>query len=92
MLLVMTRLNLAQRLVLVIGLGFGLAFFGEWVTIQGTHSIGWVGYAPLSGATFTPLPGGLHEWVKLMIWLGLTIIWTSAALILLRPRAPLQLE
>ena len=80
----MRQLNLAQRIILVIGLGIGLTAFGEWVTIQGSRLVafGWVGYAPLSSAA--PSPGGLNEWVRLLIWLGLTATWTATSIRILR--------
>ena len=82
----MSRFNLRQRIVVVIGLGFGLGFFGLWATTRGAAGLayGWVGYAPLSRAIFAPVDGGLHPWVRLIIWLALTVVWTVASLLLLR--------
>ena len=77
----MNRLNLRQRIVGVIGLGVGLWFFGQWATSWG--AVGWVGYAPLSNTTFVP-PGGLHAWVRLLIWLALTLVWVTLSMIILR--------
>jgi hypothetical protein len=90
------RLNLGQRIVTVIGLGVGLGILGVWATSQG-KAFGWVGYAPLSSsATFRnslsiAIAGGLHPWVRLVIWLGLTIFWTVVSIVLLRsPSEPLR--
>ncbi len=80
----MSRLNLRQRIVVVIALGVGLGFFGLWVTNQGpVGPFGWTGYAPLRVATYGP-DGGLHPWVRLLIWLALTVVWAIASIVLLR--------
>ena len=77
-------MNIAQRIVLVIALGAGLGLFGEWVTTRDSAT-GWVGYAPLSNATFTSA-GALHPWVRLLILLGLTVVWMVSSVALLRTR------
>ncbi|MGA3146967.1 MAG: hypothetical protein ABSF33_05760 [Acidimicrobiales bacterium] len=80
------RLNTGQRIVILIGLGVALSFFGDWATTRGQTASGWVAYAPLS-RTVNPgdLAGsGLHPWVQLVIWLALTLIWILVALFLLR--------
>jgi hypothetical protein len=78
-------LNRTQRIVIVIGLGLGLYACGGWITTRGSGS-GWVAYAPLSN---TPGPsdavGGVHPWVRLLIWLALIVIWVLASVWLLRP-------
>jgi len=75
-----------QRIVVVIGLGVGLYFFGGWVTTRGGAGAGWVAYAPLSHAVDTAqLPGsGLHPWVRLVIWLALIVVWVVASVAILR--------
>ena len=86
------RLNLGQRIVVIVGLGVGLAVFGLWATAQGSpdHLVGWTGYAPLeSSAAYRSslsltFRGGLHPWVQLLIWLGLTILWTVTSVFVLR--------
>jgi len=83
------RLNLRQRIIIVIGLGLGLAFFGLWATTPRGAAFGWVGYAPLSSSAayrsnVSIAFGGLHPWVRLLIWLTLTAIWMAASVILLR--------
>ena len=82
------RLNVRQRVVIVIGFGVGLYFLGSWVTALGRRgtSFGWVAYAPLSRSVNTAdLPGsGLHPWVRLLIWLLLTVVWAIVGVLLLR--------
>lgn len=82
--------NFAQRVVLVIGLGVGLFFFGGWVTTLEEVRPGWVAYAPLTRAAFFPdlRETGLHPWVRLVIWLILLALWVGAAVFLLRTRGP----
>ena len=69
-------------MVVVVGLGAGLYFFGSWLTTRGEVGFGWVGYAPLSD-----FPGGLHPWIRLLIWLALIVVWVGAGVVLLRSRA-----
>ena len=70
-----------QRLVLVIALGLGFYFIGEWVTQLGTRlPSGWTGYAPLESSF--PLEG-FHPWVRLVIWLILIATWTSMSIVIL---------
>ena len=79
------RLNRGQRIVIVVGLGVVLYFFGAWVTTRGTGATGWVGYAPLTNPYTTPNAfGGLHTWVRLVIWLFLALVWVVASVVLLR--------
>ena len=69
----------------IIALGVALGFFGGWVTALGTagSAFGWTGYAPMRVATFGP-DSGLHPWVRLVIWLALTVVWAIASIVLLR--------
>ena len=66
-----------------------LVLLGEWVTALGTHAnYGWVAYAPLSNS-FNRWAGGLHPWVRLVVWLLLLVLWVSLSLVILRtPREP----
>jgi hypothetical protein len=83
-----SRLNLSQRVVLVVGSGVAVYFLGAWITSLGSHLItGWTGYAPLSSA-FVPYQGGLHPWVQLVIWLILVLVWTGSSLALLKSSTP----
>jgi hypothetical protein len=77
--------NSRQRLVVVIGLGVALYFFGGWITTRDTFS-GWVAYAPLSNTMNVP-GSGLHPWVRLLIWLALILVWIVASVVLLRTEA-----
>ncbi len=84
------RLNKGQRIVIVVGLGLALYFVGGWVTTRGTGAqFGWVAYAPLSTTYNTPDgPGGLHPWVRLIVWLVLILAWMVASVVLLRSPSP----
>lgn len=81
-------------MVMVVGLGIALYFFGAWVTTRGTGwpggGTGWTSFAPLTSPSTTPdLIGGLHPWVRMVIWLALVVIWVIASVLVLRsPGAP----
>jgi hypothetical protein len=85
----MTRrpLNQAQRVVIVVALGLGAFFFGQWLIetweFGSRPFTGWVGYAPLSNSTFTQTRI-LNPWVILLVWLVLITAWTFASLVILR--------
>jgi hypothetical protein len=79
----MFRLNLPQRIVLVVALGLAFFVFGSWVMTAGSGGGYWVGYAPLTSQV---APGGLHPWVRLLIWLALIVVWAVLAVWLLRAR------
>lgn len=82
--------NVRQRVVVVVGTGAALLFFGSWLTTRGQGGSGWVAYAPLSdtiNATDLPAPG-FHPWVRLLIWLALIAIWVAVGVVLLRTRSP----
>ena len=75
-----------QRVVIIVGLGLALGCFGAWLTTRGIGGQnGWVAYAPLSN-TYNA-PGGLHPWVRLVIWLVLILVWVVVSVVLLRPPA-----
>lgn len=86
----MGRLNRGQRIVLVVALGAALYVLGVYITTLDTPGSGWVAYAPLSQvahSSFTGTPfAGLHPWVRLVVWLGLTVIWAGCSVALLRSR------
>jgi heme/copper-type cytochrome/quinol oxidase subunit 1 len=83
----MPSFNRAQRIVFSIGLGIALLALGEWMMTWGTHfDSGWTGYAPLSSATYIPSVGGLHVWVRVVIWLFLIAFWIVVSAFLLRTR------
>jgi len=75
--------NTRQRIVVVVGLGVALAALADWASSWGAV-VGWTGDAPLSQATFSPTVG-LHPWLRLVIWLVATGVWTAVAVWLLRP-------
>jgi len=85
------RLNLPQRVVLVVALGAALYLVGSWITWRASRSFatGWTGYAPLTNAAHFPGigPSRLHPWVQLAIWLALVGIWVGGSLLVLRDRA-----
>ena len=79
------RLNFAQRVVIVVGLGILFFLFGTWVTQLGSHSFtGWTAYAPLNDFSMISRYGGLHAGVRLVLWLFFTIAWMALSLLLLR--------
>ena len=84
------RLGLAQRIVLVIGLGLALLILGTYVVSIGnpTGNFGWFGYAPPSRRILVE-DTTLAPWQQLLIWLGLVALWTTASIVILtRPRQP----
>ena len=81
------RLNRGQRVVLIIALAGALYTLGSYVETLGRS--GWVAYAPLRNqATYAPLNNfpnvGLHPWVRLVVWLGFTVVWAVCSLVLLQ--------
>jgi len=73
-------LRAAQRVVLVVALGAALVAVGDYVTTLGRFT-GWTGYAPL--ATGAPPVGGLHPWLRLLVWLALVLAWAVCSVALL---------
>jgi len=71
---------MAQRVVIVVAIGIGIAFAGRYLVSLGSVS-NWYAYAPLANR-FTP-PGTLPSWLRLIIWLGLTGIWASVSVVVL---------
>jgi heme/copper-type cytochrome/quinol oxidase subunit 1 len=80
-------LSTAQRVVLVIGLGFSLYRAGQWLIEYlefGSRAFyGWTGYAPLQNTG----PHPLSAWVVLVIWLLITLFWTVCSLAILHRRS-----
>jgi hypothetical protein len=82
-------LNRSQRVVGIIGLGLALYSFGMWATAIGVHGLtGWTGYAPLQSGNPSLVVGGLHPWVRLLIWLVLIGVWTGVSAVLLGKSSP----
>jgi heme/copper-type cytochrome/quinol oxidase subunit 1 len=72
------RLNMAQRVVVVIALGLTLGIVAGYLTGLGVRT-GWYAYAPLSGQV---LPPGIGEpgWLRLVIWLAAISLWALTSL------------
>ncbi len=62
------RLHLGQRIVIVIALAGVLKYLGDWLTTLGSFATGWTGYAPLR-------PPGLTYPERILIWIGLVVVW-----------------
>ncbi|MGA2968683.1 MAG: hypothetical protein ABSE75_02645 [Acidimicrobiales bacterium] len=81
------QLSRSQRIAIIIGLGFACDALGQWLMTIGSRGLfGWTGYAPLNVQSLSALEGGLHPWVRFVIWMILIVVWTSAAVLLLRER------
>jgi len=79
------RLNMAQRVVIVVAIGIALAVVGRYLVSLGSPRFGWYAYSPLTNRIESP-GTGLPGWLRLVIWLGMTGIWALASVIVLRPR------
>jgi hypothetical protein len=77
-------LNRAQRVVIVVAIAIALAAVGLYLTRLGSPRLGWHAYPALAPGVGPP-GTGLPAWLRLIIWLGLTGIWASASVVLLRP-------
>jgi hypothetical protein len=87
------RLGLAQRIVIVIGLGLGLMMLGGYlVSLDSPANFGWFGYAPLTQNSFVPEGSGLATWQQLLIWLALILVWSVVGVFLLKPRPDAEAE
>lgn len=83
----LAKLNLAQRIVIIIALGIAIVFFGEWVTSLGTPLFGLGAYAPLTASIFWHR-GRLTFGEITLIWIGLTALWAAVSMVVLRsPKA-----
>jgi hypothetical protein len=77
------RMNLGQRIIVIVCLGIALTVAGSYIVDRG--DTGWFGCAPLTGAVYEPGPSPA---IRLIVWLGLIAIWALASVVLLRsPRA-----
>jgi heme/copper-type cytochrome/quinol oxidase subunit 1 len=81
------RLGLGQRIVLVVGLAVLLQTVGTYIATLGNVTSGWTAYAPLSGQLNLPNLG-LRPGLRLLLWIGLTLIWMAASVRLLRGPRP----
>jgi hypothetical protein len=87
------KFSLAQRIAMIVGLGFACDAVGQWLMTLGSRGLtGWTGFAPLNSQSLLALEGGLHPWVRFVIWMILIVLWTAAAVLLLRERSTSQGE
>lgn len=77
------RLSMAQRVVIVVALGFALAVMARYLTSLGTR-LGWYGYAPLSEQVFQPRGIGEPGWLRSIIWLAAISLWAFTSVTVLR--------
>ena len=77
------RLSTAQRVVVVVALGFALGIVASYLASLGPRT-GWYGYAPLSGQPFQPAGLGEPGWLRLIIWLAAISLWAFASVRVLR--------
>jgi len=83
------KLNLAQRIVLVIGFAVVLVLAGHFFVHLGHHRMiarGWVGYAPFPVRVRGLFAAGLRPVVRVLIWLALLTAWVVVSVRLLRSR------
>jgi heme/copper-type cytochrome/quinol oxidase subunit 1 len=73
------RLNMAQRVVVVVTVGLALGIVAGYLTGLGVRVTGWYAYAPLSGQLQAP---GIGEpgWLRLLIWLAALSLWSLTSL------------
>jgi hypothetical protein len=77
-------LSKAQRVVVVIALGLALwAVGGSLVSLGSGSGFGVTGIF-IAGGGFAP-SGGLHTWLRLIIWLVLIGVWALGSVRVLRP-------
>lgn len=80
-------LSKAQRVVVVVALGLGLAVVGTYLVSLGSGvRSGWYAYSPLT-ATLQAPGTGIPAWLRLIVWLVLIGLWALASLRVLRPPA-----
>jgi hypothetical protein len=80
----LARLNLAQRIVVVVALAALLRAFRDWLVIQLTSpEAGWFEYAPLSAEVFPngSFPrGGWRGIAMALVWIVLTALWAAISI------------
>ena len=79
-------LSKAQRVVIVVALGFGLRAAGRYLVSLGggpRFRFGWYTYSSLT-ADFRAPGTGLPAWLRLIIWLALIVLWAAASVRVLR--------
>ena len=76
------RLNIAQRIVIVVATGIALAAIGIYLAHRGSTRYGhYIQTTPIGAGPGTGQPG----WLRLIIWLVLDGIWAVTSLVVLRP-------
>jgi len=73
------RLNMAQRVVVVITLGLALGIVAGYLTGLGAPRIGWYAYSPLT-QQIEPPGIGQPGWLRLVIWLAAISLWALTSL------------
>jgi heme/copper-type cytochrome/quinol oxidase subunit 1 len=75
------RLNIGQRVVVVVTVGLTLGVVANYLTGLG-EGTGWYAYSPLARQV---LPPGLGEpgWLRLVIWLAAVGLWAVTSLLVL---------
>jgi hypothetical protein len=77
------RLNLAQRIVIVVATGIALAAIGVYLANRGSTRPGH--FVIQASPRIGPSPGP-PSWLRLITWLVLDGIWAVASVVVLRPR------
>ena len=74
------RLNMAQRIVIVVAIGIALTAIGIYLANRGGTRYGhYISTVPIGVGPGTP------RWLRLIIWLALDGIWAVASVVLFRP-------
>ncbi len=77
-----SRLTLAQRIVLVVAFAATLRLVGLFIESVGSTDGGWFGYAPNSRALYLER-GGIGSFASILVWLGLVVVWALVSVWLL---------
>jgi heme/copper-type cytochrome/quinol oxidase subunit 1 len=77
------RLNIGQRVVVVVTVGLAIGVVANYLTGLGVQTglgvrTGWYAYAPLSGQVSAGL--GEPGWLRLVIWLAAIGLWALTSL------------
>jgi hypothetical protein len=78
------RLNLGQRIVLVVALGAVLRTVGSYTVNRRAANGDWFSYMPLTEAPYVPaLDPGWHPIPAALLWIALILVWALASVWLL---------
>lgn len=85
----LNRLSTAQRIIVVVGLGVAFIALGNYLVSLNNPVAGGGFFGYSQSAPLVALGGaGLAPWLQLLIWLGLILVWTAiAAVVMRRPTA-----